>query len=181
MTLIVAHRRTKEATLKQRFADPLILDVTSKATEPWVQFSPFYPHGNIPIPFADREVGVSVEGIWQGLKVFERADIDPKKWTISTMKGIKRSARTLGRVLGHRAGPTSDRLLNYLDARRQIYLPCYHWVLDNKLTPLIQELKDLADQQTVILLDYESNGDIEDLSKPLSHAALLKAYCENSA
>lgn len=33
---------------------------------------------------------------------------------------------------------------------------------------------------TIVLLDYETNGDIDDLSKPLSHASLVKAYCENA-
>jgi hypothetical protein len=29
-----------------------------------------------------------------------------------------------------------------------------------------------------VLLDYETNGDVEDLSRPLSHAALVKHYLE---
>lgn len=55
---------------------PLIIDVTSKAQNEFVKFSPFYPIGGIPVPFTD-DIAVSVEGIWQGLKVFETADVDP--------------------------------------------------------------------------------------------------------
>jgi hypothetical protein len=55
---------------------------------------------------------MSVEGIWQGLKVFEKADVDPATLQIATMKGIKRTVRTFGKVLGHRAGLAGDRLLS---------------------------------------------------------------------
>lgn len=48
-----------------------MLDVTSKGPEPWQRFSPFYAHGGIPVPFSVGLAGVSIEGIWQGLKVFE--------------------------------------------------------------------------------------------------------------
>ena len=48
----------------------------SKADRPWVKFNPFYPQGGIPIPFSFKALGASVAGIWQGLKVFEQAEID---------------------------------------------------------------------------------------------------------
>ena len=68
---LVKNRRAKTSG-----SDPAefeILDLTSKAAEPWVRFSPFYPHGDIPVPFSAGRTAQSVEGIWQGLKVFESA------------------------------------------------------------------------------------------------------------
>ena len=50
MPYIVANRRQSRETLVRRHGDVTILDVTSKGPEPWVRFSPFYPHGGIPIP-----------------------------------------------------------------------------------------------------------------------------------
>jgi hypothetical protein len=156
-----------------------VLDVTSRGPEPWVRFSPFYPHGGIPIPFSLGHFSVSVEGIWQGLKVFERADVDTSRFTITTMKGIKRSSRAFGKVLGHREGVAGDRLLPYGEARRAIYLPSYCWVLEHRLHDLLGELQDRAAGQTVLLLDYETNCDLDDLSRPLSHACLVKRYIED--
>ena len=52
MPIVVAHRSTKATTLQAKYEDPIILDVTSKGPEPWVRFSPFYPHGSIPVPFS---------------------------------------------------------------------------------------------------------------------------------
>lgn len=41
----------------------------------------------------------SVEGVWQGLKVFESEDIDTSKLAVANMKGIKRSVRSRDRAV----------------------------------------------------------------------------------
>lgn len=145
-----------------------------RAADPWVRFSPFFPHGGIPVPLATGVVSQSVEGIWQGLKVFETCGIDVSKFEVTNMKGLKRTARKHGRVLGHQAGVDSDELLPYVEARRKIYLPAYAWVLENRLGDLVDELCALSRDKAVVLLDYETNGDVNATSRPLSHAALIK-------
>jgi hypothetical protein len=42
------------------------------------------------------------------VKVFERADVDPNKFGITTMKNTKRSTRTYGKVLGYRNGVAGE-------------------------------------------------------------------------
>ena len=180
MPVLIRSRRTNVEKLRREWADAVVLDVTSRGPEPWVRFSPFYPHGGIPIPFSPGRTGTSVEGIWQGLKVFEHADVDPAKFAIDTMRGLKRSAGRYGRVLGHRAGVDGARLLPYREARHAIYLPCYRWVLEHRLADLVAELRRLDAERTVILLDYETNEDVDDLTRPLSHAALIKRYLEGA-
>ncbi|MEO7717297.1 MAG: hypothetical protein ABIY70_13940 [Capsulimonas sp.] len=172
----IASRRLSEATLRRRFGDALILDVTSRAPEPWVRFSPFFPHGGIPVPFTSNSAGASVEGIWQGLKVFESADVDTATIENATMRGIKRTERRFGKVRGHREGINGARLLSYGEARRGIYLLTYLWVLENRLQDQIGQLHSLANSQRVVLLDYETNEDVENLSRPLSHASLIVEY-----
>ena len=179
MPLLVESRRKKSESLQKAYPDALLIDVTSKGDTPWVKLSPFYPHGGIPIPFSSGKTGQSVEGIWQGLKVFESSGVDTRKFDITSMKGLKRTVRKFGMVKGHARGVDSSELLSYLDARYQIYLPSYLWVLENCLQDEVTQLRKLSDEQTVLLLDYETNTDIEDLSKPLSHAGLVKRYCEN--
>lgn len=141
--ILVKNRRTATKTLKVKYADSQIFDLTSHGEQPWVQFSPFYPHGNIPVPFSPEYFGMSVEGIWQGLKVFESADVDVTKFGVANMKNIKRTSRKFGKVLGHREGVKGERLLPYLEARRLIYLPTYLWVLENRLKSLLEQLKEL--------------------------------------
>ncbi|MBR8835451.1 MAG: hypothetical protein DSM106950_15870 [Stigonema ocellatum SAG 48.90 = DSM 106950] len=180
MPLIIKSRRASVDNLSKAYPDAVIIDVTSRGFEPWVRFSPFYPHGGIPVPFSPGEVSMTVEGIWQGLKVFETTDVDLTKMLISDMKGIKRSERKYGKVLGHRTGLKGNQLLPYGEARRQIYLPSYQWVLENRVQDLLNQVKHLEAEKTVILLDYETNSDINNLSRPLSHAALIKLYLENN-
>src|SRR5258708_2902870 len=112
MSLHVASRR--RTTLHRDFADALILDVTSKAPEPWIRLSPFYPHGDIPVPGHPGRTSQSVEAVWQALKVFVSEQEDFARREITPMKGTKRPARRLAPPLGHRL---NGRLLGYEEAR----------------------------------------------------------------
>lgn len=166
----VESRRKKLETIQKKYPNATIVDVTSKSSTAALKFSPFYPHGDIPIPGTDQ-TGQSVEGIWQGLKVFEKEGVDSRKWMITNMMGIKRSGASRGKVLGHQFG---NELLGYLDARRQIYLHIYRWVLENKMATEIEQLRQIDGD--IVLLDYETNGDFENLSKPMSHASLIARF-----
>jgi len=96
-----------------------------------------------------------------------------------TMKGLKRTVRRFGKPLGHRKGVNGEELLGYIEARKQIYIPTYKWVLENKVPNIIERLRAASDSgKTIVLLDYDTNADVEDAKKPLSHASLIKAYAE---
>ena len=180
MAIVIESRRKKLENIAKRWPDAQIFDLTSKGTEPWVRFSPFYPHGGIPLPNTPGAFAQSVEGLWQGLKVFEREDIDPSKWSITSMSGLKRSGKSRGAVLGHRFGVKSEILLGYAEARRRIYLPAFLWVLEKNLAQFAEALRTHAAEGTLVLLDYETNEDVDDLSRPLSHASLVKYYLTNA-
>lgn len=171
--ILVLSKRQKKAQAEYKNKGFVIIDVTSKSDDcRFKKFSPFFPHGNIPIPGMEGSFAESVEGIWQGLKVFEKEGPDRSKFVIKNMKNIKRSSNKRGRVLGH---SFQNKLLSYVDARKCIYLPSYHWVLQNKLQDEIELVRDLMNKgNNIVLLDYETNEDIEDVSKPLSHASLIK-------
>lgn len=176
MPFYVVNYRTSRNKIEMLYPGSIIIDVTSRGAEPWIKFSPFYPHGELPVPFSPGCFGMSVEGIWQGLKVFEKEDIDCSKMQIVNMKGIKRSGTRSGKVLGHRKGINGETLLSYLDARLTIYLPTYRWVLEKYLNELITQLRELETKSDVILLDFNTNSDVYNLSKPLSHASLIIHY-----
>lgn len=177
MIVIESHRKKIE-TLQKHYPGAIIADVTSQAKDALVKLSPFYPHGNIPVPFSGGITASCVEAIWQGLKVFEHSDIETALFTNTTMAGLKRTVRKYGKPLGHRKGVNGTELLSYIEARHQIYLPSYKWVLENKVQNIIERLREASKTQTIVLLDYTTNYDINDPSKPLSHAFLVKAYVE---
>jgi len=170
----IQNRRRKIENIKKDFPGAKIIDITSKGELPYLKFSPFYPVGDIPVPFSPNIYASSVEGIWQGLKVFEDHDIDQSKFGIVSMKGLKRTVRKYGKPLGHRIGIEGLDLLDYITARREIYIPAYKWVLENKLTDELTLLKELHEKSDLVLLDYETNEVVDDPSKPLSHASLVK-------
>lgn len=179
-TIQVDSIRKSEKTLTKLYPNAMYIDVTSKAKDDFVKLSPFYPHGNIPVPFSENTTAKSVEGIWQGLKVFEKEDIDKSKFRNDTMKNLKRTVRKYGVPKGHRKGIAGTELLDYISARIEIYLPAYVWVLENKTQDLIQQLQEIKQSQEIVLLDYETNCDILDPRKPLAHAYLVKTYVENN-
>ena len=179
--IIIQSRRKKRENILKDYPNATIIDVTSKSEDDYIRMSPFYPHWGIPVPFSPNWSSVCVEAVWQGLKVFEKAGIDTKLFSNSTMKNLKRTEKKYGKTLGHLKGVNgkTNQLLNYLQARLYIYAPTYRWVLENRVQDLVERIRELASHGTVVLLDYETNTNIY-VDKPISHAGLVKAYIEGN-
>ena len=176
--IIIASKRSKRENILKKYPNAIIADVTSKAKDGLVKLSPFYPHGGIPVPFSDGMAAMCVEAVWQGLKVFEGADVDVEMFKNDTMKNVKRTVRKYGKPLGHRKGVSGKELLGYIEARKQIYIPTYRWMLEHKTRDIIERLREANKTKTIVLLDYNTCCDVDDPKKPLSHAFLVKAYAE---
>lgn len=176
--IIIKSKRKKIENILKKYPDAVVADVTSQAKDGLVRLSPFYPHGDIPVPFSEGYTAACVEGVWQGLKVFEDEDIDISMFSNDTMKNIKRTVRKHGRVLGHRKGVLGTEILGYMEAKHQIYIPTYRWMLEHKAMDIIERLRKASETKTIVLLDYNTCCDVDDEAKPLSHAYLVKAYAE---
>lgn len=179
--IYIANKRRKLERIQKQYPNAIILDITSSSPYRYGQIlSPFFPHGNIPIPFSGGATGDSVEGIWQGLKVFEGCGIDESAFHNIAMKKIKRTVRKYGKPLGHQKGLNSHELLHYGEARELIYIPTYKWVLDNipEVKETVKRIAEKAKESDIVLLDYNTNEDWQNLKSPLSHASLLKLYIE---
>lgn len=181
--IYVENKRRKIEKVRKQYPNADILDITSTSSTKYAQvLSPFYPHGNIPIPFSSGYFATCVEGIWQGLKVFESCGIDVSSFSNDTMHGIKRTVRKYGTLKGHQKGLNSSELLNYFEARMQIYIPSYKWVLDNVpyVHDIVLRIADRSKNHDIVFLDYNTNTEFRDTSSPLSHAGLLKLYIEGN-
>lgn len=176
--ITIESKRKKRENILKHYPDAIIADVTSHATDDLIKLSPFYPHGGIPVPFSKGVTATCVEAVWQGLKVFDSADVDVEIFRNGTMKNIKRTVRKFGRPLGHRKGMNGLELLGYIEARKQIYIPTYLWMLEHKVSAIIERLREASKTKTIVLLDYNTNCDVDDPRTPLSHAFLIKAYVE---
>lgn len=181
--IYVVNKKRKLENVKEEFPNAVILDITSTSDMRYAQIlSPFYPHMNIPIPFTDGLTATCVEAVWQGLKVFEGADVDFATFRNNTMRDLKRTVRKYGMPKGHRKGAYGTELLGYFDARVLIYLPTYKWVLDNvsEVHRVVERIREQSKIQDIVFLDYNTNIDFRDVSKPLSHAGLVKLYIEGN-
>ena len=86
--IIVESKRKKIENILKRYPNAIIADVTSKAKDGLVKLSPFYPHGEIPVPFSDGITATSVEAVWKGLKVFDGTDIDVEMFNNDQIKNM---------------------------------------------------------------------------------------------
>jgi hypothetical protein len=143
--------------MKKAYADAVVLNMTDKGA--MKKLSPKYPHEGIPVPFEEEVMALSVDGIWNGCKVFERRGIDKRYFNKDMMKEV-------------------DREIKYGGKCKKILIPAYNWMLENKCGKLVNVLKKISEEKTLVLLDYSDNGDVENVSEPLSYASLLKAKIE---
>jgi hypothetical protein len=179
--IYIESKRRKVERLIKKYPNAIIADVTSKSDTALIKLSPFYPWGDIPVPYTPNMVATCVEAVWQGLKVFENSDVDVETFKNDTMRGLKRTSKKYGKILGHRRGVYGDVLFDYLEARKRIFIRSYRWMLENKALYIIERMRVANKNQDIVLLDYETNCDITNVTKPLSHAYLVKAYVEGIA
>jgi hypothetical protein len=92
-----------------------------------------------------------------------------RKRKIASLRSLERSS----------AGANAATILSVREARYQLYLPAYRWVLDNCLEAELPLLRLIHPTKTIILLDYATNPDPDDITQPLSSAALLAKYLED--
>jgi hypothetical protein len=179
--IYIENKKRKLEKVKKQYPNADILDITSKSTARYAQIlSPFYPHYNIPIPNSDGMTATCVEAVWQGLKVFKDHDVDFDTFKNDTMHNLKRTVRKFGMPIGHRYGVCGKEILGCFQARVKIYLPTYKYVLDNisSVHKVIDKIKERSKAHDIVFLDYNTNTDLRNTSKPLSHAGLLKMYIE---
>lgn len=170
----VVSKRVPEAALEAKYPGCVVVDVTSRGPEPFAWLSPFTAHCGIPVPGTDM-VSDSVEGAWQGLKL----DSETEQLDLSRLHGVGRKRKC--RPSCHQLGVSGEKL-DYLEARRRLYMPMYEWTLVNspRAVVAVKELRKLMDTHTVLLLrDYDTNCD-PDVAKPLSHASLVATHLQKT-
>lgn len=169
MDVIVLKKRATAKIDRARADGYVVIDVTSKSASKYKILSPMLHVGDIRIP-GSLEKSKTVEGAWQGLKVFENAGSDPGYFSKTGPVGLKRTVRKNGACRGHEYDGT---LLSYIEARKQLYLPMYAQHLE-LCSGILSELKET--HKKIALLDYFDNCDVENPKQPLAHASLVKNW-----
>ena len=133
--------------------------------------SPYFPFGNIPIPFSGNRVAQSVMSIWEGLKVFKSRDIDLNIFSIKDKERLRQSKLEFSDFIGYQRGLNYDYIYDEQEAYRQIFIPAYRWILEYNVPNIIHWLRANLYKKIVIIED--SN---EIIPNQLSPGALLRSY-----
>jgi len=117
----------------------------------WNILHPAYPHGNIPIPFFNDTYAMSVEGVWEALKLFNTCGVDDSKFYISTMLNLRRDENYYGTYIGHRIG---NNILTFDKAYNVIYTELYLMILKRKnVKKIFNSLKKINIKQPILVID----------------------------
>lgn len=165
-------------------SDALKLNATSTSSDFGKVFSPFMNQGPITI---DGLTANNVENIWQGTKVYEGIEDFPK-WRDRILADTKAHRYPNGRVK-----PICSRLptmgdLDYISARKAIYIPAYIQKLNNYCQREVSSILDILTLSDLYVFDFDVSLErsdaqfkvlVEDPSASLGHGYILKRYILN--
>ncbi|MDE6753562.1 MAG: hypothetical protein K2J82_03005 [Muribaculaceae bacterium] len=149
----------------------MIIDMSYSSTSMTSCLSPYFPWGNIPVPFSTGIVAQSAMAIWEGLKVFEFGGVDISVFSYRLKEDLNRASLGLGNLIGYSRGMNYDYIYNEDEAYNQIFIPTYQWILEHRAFKIIQLLRHYL-RENIILIDNPK----EIIPNQLTPSTLLKAY-----
>lgn len=148
---------------RKLFPRALVLDVTIEGA--MSKLDPSYPVGKVDVP-GMRVKGLSVAGVWEALKVFDRKEEIDEAWIADERKlGKKRGCKSWGALKGLQI---SGEVVSE-DEGRRIMREIYEGIVKDRFATILEGIKTAAEKRTVVLLDYEGES-----AHPFSHAEVLK-------
>jgi hypothetical protein len=182
--------------------DTVIISTVARTKEPWCQLSPFvlgpctlYEHNGIML------ISKNMENAWQYAKVYEQHTQSIKRWPYTATPSAEywkwakegwRNPKAVRYPMGRRAKPEfswwNGSKLNYVNARKKIYVPLYAEAVQK--TDAFKRLRSLAGtQEKILLLDYDAYDNesigksmtevLNDPKKKMGHAFVLKMLLEH--
>lgn len=157
--------------LLKHYSNAKFISLTENGITEFRKLAPSYKWGNIRVPYSPGLYAESVNDVLEKLRL--------AKNEIAYGDKASYSNHIFENKVLYRRGIDGDYIYDELEARKYIYIPTYRWMLENKANHLIDKLR--AYKGDMVFLDENLNFDINDTSKPLSHAFLVKAYVEGTA
>lgn len=161
MSIIIINTKTNLS----QYPNAILIDMTTiDEKNAFSKLSPYYPHGEIPIPNTHNLCLNSVNEVWQKLCVKSQDNLSRLEY-----KNLK-----------FRKGLKINEYWTYTEARREIFIPLYCWMLENKAFKIIEFLRKQLLTTTIVIVDKSINCNIDNIEEPLSCAFLLKAYIKGT-
>lgn len=144
----------------------VVLDLTMGGA--MERLDPAFPLGRVEVPGLKRKVSLSVSGIWESMKIFSKKDVEDLSFLTDVKKlGKKRGCKCYGKLVGIKMG---DEVLNLDDGVEEMFIKPYKRTMLERCGNVLEGIKGISKERTVVLLDYEEN----DKRYPVSHVELVK-------
>lgn len=147
------------------------IDMSNRSDNKTAYLSPYFPWGNIPVPFSTGQTAESIMAIWEGLKVFEGSNIDTNVFSYKNMDLIKHSRVGLGNLKGYRKGLNYDYIYDEDEAFKRIFIHSYRFILEYKAYEMVNWLRNNIRRNIILVDDL-----LEAIPQQLTPANLLKLY-----
>lgn len=134
---------------------------------------PGYPIGKIMVPGEKWLESHSIMGIWEGFKLFSKKnEVD-----LSYLKDIKkvgkvRGCKSYGNLIGIKLG---GEIIEGEENMKEGFRKMYKDVIYKRFNGIIERIKKISENKSVVLLDYSEGNK----KYPLSHVELIKELIEN--
>lgn len=131
------------------------IDATSHGN----RFRPLSPFLLGPVPLYAGQWSKTMENAWQYAKVYPQHQFEPGAYWAWATAGWG-NPRAVRYPMGKGAKPLFSLWAGdhhgYVDARRRIYIPLYAWAVRMYQLPLLAELRGMAAQGDVVLIDFDA-------------------------
>ena len=123
----------------------------------------------VEVPGREKENGLSLKGVIEGLKIFKRKDkVDEKWWREERFLGKERNCKSYGKLMGFDMGKESVSV----EKGKEIFERIYKEEIEKRYGNVIDGLR--KEERVVVLLDYMEG----DERKVINHAEILKGLIE---
>ena len=150
--------------VRKLFPKALVFDVTAEGA--MKKLDPDFPIGEINIPGKMWLKGLSLSGVWEGLKVFKNKKEIDEKWMKDENKlGKIRGCKSWGNVMGFKI---NDEIVG-IEEGNEFFRQMYENLVNEKYGRILEVLKREASSRPVVLLDYK-----DERERPFNHVEVLK-------
>lgn len=148
---------------RKNFPKALVLDVTMDGA--MKKMDPDYPIGKVDVPGMMFK-GLSLNGVWEGLKVFKRKMEVDKKWMLDERKlGKVRGCKSWGEL----EGIMIEGNVMEIEEARKMFEEMYKRILRERFGRVLEGIRREAERRTVVLLDYKEGEE-----RAFNHVEVLK-------
>lgn len=155
---------------RRKWADAIVLDVTLGGK--MEKLDPSFPIEKVMIPGINRKKALSIGGMWEGLKIFEKKrEIDESYFKSEKKLGKIRKCKSYGKLIGVKVG---EEMFDLERGVNEVFIEEYKKNIKERFGVILRVLKNESERRTVVLLDYEEGME----RYPVSHVELLKELIE---